>query len=185
MGTYVEPLQRREAMRGQAALWGVPGYLVGMVLETSAADRRLPVLMVLEMRRQLASMVSVWLVVLAEMLEKIAEKSVASGQCFAADEGRSFVSSFTLDDYDHADYCTLRLGWFGNLRQPPVDRRCHPPTIHAYIGAARPGDVSSITNTTKIRPICVPILPCLPCFDPVLSRRTIYLMRASQRDPVL
>lgn len=37
------------------------------------------------------------------MLERIAERNVASGQCFAADKGDAFVSSFTLDDYDRAD----------------------------------------------------------------------------------
>jgi hypothetical protein len=86
MGMCVEPLQRRGPMQGQAALWGVQGFLVGMVLETSAGNR-LQVSMVLELRKQLASMSPVWLEVLAEMLERTAERSVASGQCFAAGEG--------------------------------------------------------------------------------------------------
>lgn len=112
-------------MQGQVALWGVQGCLVGMALETSAGDRR-PVLMVLEMHKQLGSMASVWLEVLAEMLERTAERSVASGQCFAADEGHAFVSSFAPNDYGHVDDCILHSDWLSALRQLPVDRS-HPP----------------------------------------------------------
>ena len=173
----VGPLQRRGAMQGQVALWGVQGCLVGMALETSAGDQR-PVLMVLEMYKQLGSMASVWLEVLAEMLERTAERSVASGQCFAVDESHAFVAP---NDDSRADDCTLHSDWLSALRQLPADQ-CHPPITHTYTGAARPGDDNSVINATKTCPlICFPLLPCLPCFDPVLSRRTIYFMRALQR----
>ena len=58
MGMFVEPLQRRGPMQGQAALWGVQGCPVGMVLETSAGDRQ-RVSIVSEIHKQLVSMASV------------------------------------------------------------------------------------------------------------------------------
>jgi len=127
MGMCVEPLQRRGAMQGQAALWGVQGYLVDMVLEISAGNRR-QVPMVLEMHKQLASLAPVWLEALAEMLERTVERSVASGQCFAAGEGSAFVSSFAPDDYSHADDCTFHLDWPSVLGQSPISRSLPPIT---------------------------------------------------------
>ena len=110
------------------------------------------------------------------MLERTAERNVASGQCFAADKGDAFVSSFTFDDYDRAD--DVPSIWIGPV--PFVDRQSIEAIClsTSHIGAARPGDDNSITNATKtcpsIRLVFYP--PCLPCFDPVLSRRTIYIM---------
>lgn len=69
--------------------------------------------------------------------------------------------------------------WIG-----PVSLVNHPSVevfrpSHAYIGAARPGDDNSVTNATKTCPlICFPILPCLPCLDPVIpySHEGLYIL---------
>ena len=85
------------------------------------------------------------------MLERTAERNVASGQCFAADKGDAFVSSFTLDDYDRAD--DVPSIWIGSV--PFVNRQSIEAICLStpHIGAARPGDDNSITNATKTCPL--------------------------------
>ena len=203
MGTCVElPPQRRGVMHEQVALWVVQGCLGAMELETSVAGRR-RVSMALEARKRLPSMASGWLEELAEMLERTAKRSGASGQCFAADEGCflsslslpcSFLPSFTLDDYDRPDDHTLHY-----LESRPGLTPCVESTASRSIEDVicpfypRPGDDTFLTNATKTCPwifpfflfssfhvvllVCLVCLVCLvPCFTDQVLTTLITLM---------
>ena len=85
-----------------------------------------------------------------EMLERTAERNVASGQCFAADKGDAFISSFTFDDYNCAnDVPSIWIGLVPFIDCQSIEAIC---LSTSHIGAACPGNDNSITNATKTCP---------------------------------
>ena len=110
------------------------------------------------------------------MLERTAERNVASGQCFAADEGDAFVSSFMLDDYDRAD--DVPSIWIGSVNRQSIEAICLSTRI-----------LEQLVQATIIPLLLPPKLvlqyvfyPSLfTLFDPVLSRRPIYIMLCFSR----